>query len=491
MPHMARKVRFVDLYILLVSLAGAGVLIWAGGQRTLADSSSARGFWLFALLLLVGEVFPIAIPRKGGEVEYLTASTTFAIAMLIAYGPAAAILAQVLASVLADLFQRKSAWKVVFNVGQYALSLAAAGIVYHAAGGTATIHGSSLPAFLVAGMVFFLTNVILTDVVLGMMSGVSLSDFIRHDILFQAQATLPLLALAPVVIAIMDESLWLVPLVVAPEVAVWWGTHLAIENARLADELRVSLEQMTDLARAKDDFVAVVSHELRTPLTSIQGYVKTMLQLAEDLPADQRRTFLEAADRQSDRLRRLIEQLLVVARLESDVEPLALSLVSIPRLASDVVDELRPQARGHVFDLRSPADLPSVQTDEAKVHQILSNLVENALKYAPPDTRIWVHAEPAVRGVIVSVGDEGPGIPEEAQERIFERFFQVDQSATRRVGGTGLGLYICTKMAEAIGARLWLASSAEGGSEFALFLPERPPGEETPAKGSQSMTARV
>ncbi|MEA2551594.1 MAG: hypothetical protein QOE25_1363, partial [Actinomycetota bacterium] len=100
-------------------------------------------------------------------------------------------------------------------------------------------------------------------------------------------------------------------------------------------------------------------------------------------------------------------------------------------------------------------------------------------------------AEPAVRGVIVSVGDEGPGIPEEAHERIFERFFQVDQSATRRVGGTGLGLYICTKMAEAIGARLWLASSAEGGSEFALFLPERPPGEEVPTQGSQSMTARV
>ena len=475
---MARKVRFVDVYVLLVSLAGGAVLVWAGGRPSLADASSARGFWLFALLLLVGEVFPIAIPRKSGEVEYLTASTTFAIAMLIAYGPAAAILVQVGASVIADLFQRKSAWKVVFNVGQYALSLGAAGVVYHAAGGSTIIVGSSLPAFLAAGAVFFVTNVTLTDVVLGMTSGGSLGDFIGHDMLFQAQATLPLLALAPVVIAILDESLWLVPLVVAPEIAVWWGTHLALENARLAEQLQGSLEQMTELARAKDDFVAVVSHELRTPLTSIQGYVKTMRQLAGDLPEDQRRAFLEAADRQSDRLRGLIEQLLVVARLESHVEPVALSLVSIPRLVSDVVDELRPQSRGHVFDLRSPADLPTVHTDEAKVHQILSNLVENAIKYAPPDTRIYVHAEAAVRGVVVSVGDEGPGIPEDAHERIFERFFQVDQSATRRVGGTGLGLYICTKMADTIGARLWLARSAEGGSEFALFLPERPPGYE-------------
>jgi signal transduction histidine kinase len=481
---MARKVRFVDVYVLLVSLAGGAVLVWAGGRPSLADSASARGFWLFALLLLVGEVFPIAIPRKGGEVEYLTASTTFAIAMLMAYGPAAAILTQVTASVLADLFQRKSAWKVAFNVGQYALSLGAAGVVYHVAGGSTIIQGSSLPAFLAAGAVFFVTNVTLTDVVLGMNSEGSLGDFIGRDMLFQAQATLPLLALAPVVIAILDESLWLVPLVVAPEIAVWWGTHLALENARLAEQLRGSLDRMTELARAKDDFVAVVSHELRTPLTSIQGYVKTMLQLAEDLPPDERRTFLEAADRQSDRLRGLIEQLLVVARLESDVEPVALSLVSIPRLVSDVVDELRPQARGNVFDLRSPPDLPFIRTDEAKVHQILSNLVENAIKYAPPDTRIYVDAEPAVRGVVVSVGDEGPGIPEEARERIFERFYQVDQSATRRVGGTGLGLYICTKMAEAIGARLWLARSAEegsGGSEFALFLPESPPGYEEPA----------
>ena len=481
MPHMARKMRFVDVYVLLVSLAGCTVLVLVGGRADLADAASARGFWLFALLLLVGEVFPIAIPREGGEVEYLTGSTTFAIAILMAYGPAAAIVAQAAASIIADLFQHKSAWKVVFNVGQYSLSLGMAGLVYHAAGGTTIIQGSSLAAFLAAGSVFFIANVTLTDVALGLTSGGSLTGFLRHDMLFQAKATFPLLALAPVVIAILDEGLWMVPLVVAPEIAVWWGTHLALENARLATQLRVSLEQMTELAQAKDDFVAVVSHELRTPLTSIQGYVKTMLQLSEDLPEDQRRAFLEAADRQSDRLRGLIEQLLVVARLESDVEPIALSLISIPRLVSDVVDELRPSARGHVFDLRSPADLPNIHTDEAKVHQILSNLVENAIKYAPPDTRINVHAEPAVRGIVISVGDEGPGIPEDAREHIFERFFQVDQSATRRVGGTGLGLYICTKMADAIGARLWLAQSAEGGSEFALFLPERSSDLQEPA----------
>jgi len=255
---------------------------------------------------------------------------------------------------------------------------------------------------------------------------------------------------------------------------------------------------MTELNRAKDDFVAVVSHELRTPLTSIQGYIKTMLQLAAELDEEQRRAFLEAADRQGERLRRLIEQLLVVARLESHVEPLAVSAVELPVLVSHVADELRPRAHGHTFDIRFPADFSQVETDEAKVHQILSNLVENALKYAPPDTRVTIEGQPSLNGVVISVTDEGHGIPAELQERVFERFFQVDSSTTRRVGGTGLGLYICKKMAEMIGARLWLDRSDGTGSTFSLFLPSRPPDEDendlTPGPevhADQSMTASV
>jgi signal transduction histidine kinase len=244
-----------------------------------------------------------------------------------------------------------------------------------------------------------------------------------------------------------------------------------MENGRLVQQLQGSLDQEKELNLMKNEFVAVVSHELRTPLTSIQGYLKTLLQLGEDLPDDQRTSFLEAADRQGDRLRRLIEQLLVVGRLDGHVEPLALAWVDLDRLTSEVVDELRAGANGHTFDVRLPATLPAVHTDEGKLHQILSNLVENALKYAPPDTRVTILAEPGVNGVVVRVIDEGPGIPPDAHERIFERFFQVDQSATRRVGGTGLGLYICRRMAEAIGGRLTLARSDATGSEFSLFVP--------------------
>src|SRR5205085_8655055 len=230
--------------------------------------------------------------------------------------------------------------------------------------------------------------------------------------------------------------------------------------------------------RLKDEFVAVVSHELRTPLTSIQGYVKTLLQLTGDLDVEQQRSFLEAAERQSERLRRLIEQLLVVSRLESHVEPLTVTTFSLRALTREVTDELRVTANGQVFDLRFEEMAPPIETDEAKVRQILSNLIENAIKYSPPDSRITIRESLTDGGRVLSVEDEGSGIPKDSHDRVFERFYQVDQSNTRRVGGTGLGLYICSKMADSLGARLWLESSDEQGSVFSLALPSAPPDSE-------------
>ena len=141
------------------------------------------------------------------------------------------------------------------------------------------------------------------------------------------------------------------------------------------------------------------------------------------------------------------------------------------------MDELRASGHGQTFDLRFDPALPLIETDEAKVHQIVSNLVENALKYSPPDTRITVRGAPMGAGLVVSVEDEGRGIPEEVQDKIFDRFYQVDSSATRSVGGTGLGLYICRKMTDAIGGKLWLERSGPEGTVFRLWIPEGPPAD--------------
>jgi signal transduction histidine kinase len=462
--------RSVRGFVALVIVAGVALTAWALGSDAFRTAARSRGYWLLALMLLLGEVFPISVPRRGGQVHEITASTAFAFAVLIAYGTSAAIVAQVVASVVTGVVVRRSPQRIAFDAGRYAVALAAAGIIYAGLGGAQDPDVGSILPFVLSALVFFFLSVTITDVA-WVPEGVPLDRYLLKDLFLQAQATLPLLALAPVVVAASQDALWLVPLAAAPAVAVWWGTRLAMENGRLVQQLQGSLDQEKELNLMKNEFVAVVSHELRTPLTSIQGYLKTLLQLGEDLPDDQRTSFLEAADRQGDRLRRLIEQLLVVGRLDGHVEPLALAWVDLDRLTSEVVDELRAGANGHTFDVRLPATLPAVHTDEGKLHQILSNLVENALKYAPPDTRVTILAEPGVNGVVVRVIDEGPGIPPDAHERIFERFFQVDQSATRRVGGTGLGLYICRRMAEAIGGRLTLARSDATGSEFSLFVP--------------------
>ena len=247
---------------------------------------------------------------------------------------------------------------------------------------------------------------------------------------------------------------------------------VSLENARLVDRLQQSLVHLTEMNQLKDDFVAAVSHELRTPLTSIQGYVKTLLRPgAETLPEDQRRSFLEAVDRQGERLRRLIEDLLVVSRLEAHEMTPLVGTVDVNQVISQVLTELRDKASHHEVTVDVARTLPPLQTDEGKVLQIISNLVDNAFKYSPSGAPVRVQAERDGEGVTIAVTDAGPGIPDEAAEKVFERFYQVDQSSTREVGGTGLGLYICRRLAEALGGRVWIERSSPEGSTFSLWVP--------------------
>ena len=247
---------------------------------------------------------------------------------------------------------------------------------------------------------------------------------------------------------------------------------VSIENARLVAKLEESLEHLTEMNRLKDDFVASVSHELRTPLTSIRGYVQTLLRPDAHFPPEETQAFLETINRQSQRLHRLIEDLLVVSRIESaSADETLIQEISLADLIDDVVDELRAKLEDRALDIKLDDGLPLVETDTGKVHQILVNLIDNAVKYSPAGAPIDIAVHTHGAGVTITVKDSGPGIHEDAQERIFDRFYQVDQSATRKVGGAGLGLYICRKLAEALGGRLWLESSGPEGSQFSLWIP--------------------
>ncbi|MEA2499577.1 MAG: hypothetical protein QOH26_1982 [Actinomycetota bacterium] len=246
---------------------------------------------------------------------------------------------------------------------------------------------------------------------------------------------------------------------------------VSLENAGLVDRLKESLAHLTEMNHLKDDFVAAVSHELRTPLTSIQGYIKTLLRPEVNFEPAEQRSFLEAVDRQSDRLRNLIEDLLAVSRLESDEMRAAAAVMSLPTLVERVVDELGERKDTHPVRMDFEPEFPVVVSDEGKIHQILLNLVDNAFKYSPEGAPVTVQGRREGEGVVLSVTDEGDGVAADFQERIFDRFFQVDQSSTRKVGGTGLGLYICRRLGEAIGGRVWLEHSGAEGSTFSLWLP--------------------
>ena len=252
---------------------------------------------------------------------------------------------------------------------------------------------------------------------------------------------------------------------------------VSIENARLVEKLEESLAHLTEMNRLKDDFVASVSHELRTPLTSIRGYVRTLLRPDVEFSKEDQKSFLETIDRQSTRLHRLIEDLLAVSRIESEADPALLGPVSVPRLINDVIDEIRSRVEPDKVTVDVAQDLPLLETDEGKLHQVVSNLVENAVKYGGKENPIRIVARAESEGISISVVDRGPGVPPEVGDRVFDRFYQVDQSATRSVGGAGLGLYICKRMAEAIGGRVWLEASSSEGSTFSVWVPLAPPAQ--------------
>lgn len=248
---------------------------------------------------------------------------------------------------------------------------------------------------------------------------------------------------------------------------------ITIRNARLTQQLEAALARETETNKLMDDLLATISHELRSPLTSMQGYVKTMLGARDGMSESERVEFLSAADRAGERLRSLVEDLLFTSRVETPIPTDRLAPVGLAglvgRMVADRVDDLSP---GRIV-LQFPPSVPPVWSNEEDVRRIVSNLLDNALRYSAADTPVTVSAETEGDGVRVSFRDRGEGIPASERERIFDRFYQVDHGLTRSNGGMGLGLHISRRTAESLGGRVWLDQSDDSGSVFCLWLPAR------------------
>jgi K+-sensing histidine kinase KdpD len=247
---------------------------------------------------------------------------------------------------------------------------------------------------------------------------------------------------------------------------------ISLENARLVSELRASLTKMTEMNHVKDEFVATVSHELRTPLTCIIGFLKTLLREDVEYSREETRDMLTVAERQSENLHGLIEDLLLVSRIESRPIKTVPSTFVVGNLLHDVVGAFTEEGTQHHIELIGGGSTLEMRSDPSALRRILSNLIENAVKYSPIGTTIRLSVRPDGLGMRFAVEDEGPGVPPEARERIFDRFYQVDQSNTRTSTGVGLGLYICKSLSESLGGRLTCGEAPQGGAAFVLWVPQ-------------------
>jgi two-component system, OmpR family, sensor histidine kinase KdpD len=254
---------------------------------------------------------------------------------------------------------------------------------------------------------------------------------------------------------------------------------LVLERARLVEEASQARAQ-AEAERIKAALLSSVSHDLRTPLAVIKGAVTNLLDdtVAWD-PAAQRE-LLRAVNDETDRLNRLVGNLLDMSRIESGALQPTRSWQDIGELVTDVVDRMCLHLEDHSATVDIPADLPPVQVSYTQIDQVLTNLLENVVKYTPSGTPIAIQVRAERAFVQVTVRDHGPGIPAGMSARIFEKFVRL-ADPERHADGTGLGLAICKGIVEAHGGRIWAENPPDGGARFSFTVPLPKPSIENSA----------
>jgi sigma-B regulation protein RsbU (phosphoserine phosphatase) len=245
---------------------------------------------------------------------------------------------------------------------------------------------------------------------------------------------------------------------------------IAVRNAQLYEEAS-SAKALRELDSMRSEFLANVSHELRTPLAVIKGSANSLLQPDVIFDEETRREFLVSIDKDADVLTRLVDDLLMISRLEAD----ALEVTKKPHRLDDVIygieDRLNNITMKHRLHINIPRNIPPVQLDEVRIGEVLTNLVENAVKFAEEGTSITIDAVGRDTDVVICVTDQGIGIPPELHKKVFERFFQGNGRKAGRRKGAGLGLAICQGIVETHGGKIWVESQLGKGSKFSFSLP--------------------
>jgi PAS domain S-box-containing protein len=251
-----------------------------------------------------------------------------------------------------------------------------------------------------------------------------------------------------------------------------WVSVTAVEFEEGAVYALRDVTEERRLEQVRADFVATASHELRTPIAAVYGAVRTLRRTDVEFSEDDRELFLRIIETEGERLTSLVDQILVAGQIDAGAVRVHERPADVVSLAANVVASTRLRAPDNLkIELEADTRVPALRCDEDKLHQVLVNLVENAVKYSPDGGRITVSVSANADHGQIAVRDEGLGIPAGEQERIFEKFYRLDPSLTRGVGGSGLGLYISRELVERMGGRLTVSSESGAGSTFVIELP--------------------
>ncbi len=245
---------------------------------------------------------------------------------------------------------------------------------------------------------------------------------------------------------------------------------IAVRNAQLYEEAS-SARALRELDSMRTSFLANVSHELRTPLAVIKGSANSLLQPDVIFDEQTRRDFLLSIDKDADTLARLVDDLLMISRLEANALEVKKKKINLSSVVSSIKDRLDNLTVKHRLHINIAKEITTLNIDEGRIGEVLTNLVENAVKFSDDDTDIYIKATHNNKKATISVADEGIGISPELHQKIFERFFQGDGRKAGRRKGTGLGLAICQGIIEAHGGKIWVESKPGSGAKFSFSLP--------------------
>ena len=241
----------------------------------------------------------------------------------------------------------------------------------------------------------------------------------------------------------------------------------------------INENKLNELEQAHLDFISTVSHELRTPLTSIRGFAETLLESYDKLSPEQREKFLQIIKDQSNRLIKLVENLLTVSKMQSNKELMVYKTVNVIPFIEASIQIVKLQYKTHKYICNFDKNLPNILIDTDKFQQILINLIDNASKYSPDNSTVHVDVNQNYKDntVIISVKDEGIGIAKENIDKIFNKFSRIDSPLTRKIQGNGLGLYITKTLTEKMNGKIDVESS-ENGSTFYIVFPAASPDDD-------------